>query len=136
MPRELFQTMKDEQLRKNFGNRLRELRRKQKWTQKEMAAKLGVCFSIFNKYECGLHIPPPEKLIEIAEICNTTLDYILTGNPTKEIPLQNVRLLERFRELEQFETSDQETVIKLVDAFIVQNKMTKAMNPFASKGTR
>ena len=72
----------------------------QKLTQKELADKLGIRFGQLNKYECGLNAPPMEKLLQLAELLDTTVDYLLTGDGKDERPLHNTRLLERFRALE------------------------------------
>jgi transcriptional regulator with XRE-family HTH domain len=76
-----------------------------------------------------------EKLIELAEIFDITVDYLLTGDRTEERPLHNLRLLERFRALEDFEAEDQEAVIKLIDAMIVKNKVEGAITPFQKKAS-
>jgi transcriptional regulator with XRE-family HTH domain len=123
--------MAESELRKGLGGRIKELRKRHKWPQKELAAKLGMHFSQLNKYEGGMHSPSLEKLVELAEIFDTTVDYLLTGNRTDERPLHNMRLLERFRELEAVNAGDQEAVIKLIDAMIVKNKVEGAIKPFA-----
>lgn len=87
----------------------------------------------FNKYECGLHIPPAEKLIELARFLDTSVDYLLSGDDAKDISLHNTWLIKRFRELEQFDADDQETVIKVLDALIMKNKMQGAMSPLDSQ---
>lgn len=125
--------MVTDQLRKSFGVRIKELRKSKKWTQKELANKLDVRFPQLNKYECGLHTPPMDKLIKMSEVFDTTIDYLLTGNRMEDSPLHNLRLLERFQALEDFSNEDQETVIKLIDAMIVKNKVEGAIKPFGQK---
>ncbi|MBC2717979.1 MAG: helix-turn-helix transcriptional regulator [Desulfobacteraceae bacterium] len=127
--------MQDNEIRKAFGLRIREIRKKKKWTQKELASKIDVRFPQLNKYECGLHAPPLTKLIQLAEALDTTLDYLLTGDRTEEKPLHNIRLLERFIALEDFQAEDQETVIKLIDAMIIKSKVEGAINPFEKKAS-
>ncbi len=125
--------MQIEDIRKNFGKRIKELRKQKKWTQKELAAKNNIRFSQLNKYECGLNIPRADKLIQLAEVFDTTVDYLLTGDSTEERPLHNIRLLERFRELEKFKSEDQEAVIKLIDALIVKNQVEGVVKPHLNK---
>jgi transcriptional regulator with XRE-family HTH domain len=127
--------MLDNDMRKGLGLRIKQLRKQHKWTQKELAAKIDVRFPQLNKYECGLHAPPVEKLVKIAEVFDTTVDFLLTGNRSEQRPLHNLRLLERFRALEEFNAEDQEAVIKLIDAMIVKNKVEGAINPFAQKAS-
>lgn len=133
MLKEYGAVMVDQDVRKAFGLRIKKLRKQKRWTQKELAAMVDIGFSQFNKYECGLHIPPAEKLIELARLLDTSVDYLLTGDELEGGSLYNKRLLERFRELEQFDAEDQEAVIKLIDAMIIKNKVEGAINPFAQK---
>lgn len=121
-------TMKDEKLRKEFGGRLSQLRKQKKWSQKELAQKVGVKLSIFTKYEYGIHLPTPEKLIELSELFHTTVDFLLSGNQTERHSLHNKRLLERFKALENFQGDDQETVIKLIDAFIKKQQIEAVLS--------
>ena len=125
--------MPDDKLRAAFGRRLKDLRKQRRWTQKELAAKLEIRFGQLNKYEYGLHVPPVEKLIQFAELFNTTVDYLLTGDVAKERPLHNTRLLERFRALQDFDADDQEAVIKLIDAMIVKRKVEGALKGVTKK---
>jgi transcriptional regulator with XRE-family HTH domain len=129
----VINTMADNDMRRGLGQRIKNLRKQRHWTQKELAAKVDVRFPQLNKYECGLHAPPVEKLVRLAEVFDTTVDFLLTGNRSEERPLHNLRLVERFRELEEFDTEDQETVIKLIDAMIVKNKVEGAIQPFTQK---
>ena len=126
--------MKDNYIQKHFGTRLKELRKQRGWTQKELAQKIGVNFPQINKYESGLNAPPFEKLIKLAEALDTTTDFLLIGRTDDLPPLHNARLLERFRELEKFKTDDKETVIKLIDAMVVKQKVEGAvLSPFNNK---
>jgi transcriptional regulator with XRE-family HTH domain len=129
MIREYHAIMLDQDVRKSFGKRLKKLRKQKRWTQKELAGMVNIGFSQFNKYECGLHIPPAEKLIELARLLDTSVDYLLSGDDTTDNSLHNTRLIKRFRELEQFDADDQETVIKVLDAMIMKNKIQGAMSP-------
>ncbi len=115
--------MERAEILKAFGGRLKELRKQKKWTQKELATKIDVRFSQLNKYESGLHAPPPEKLVELAGVLDTTVDFLLTGNADEAVPLHSPRLLDRFRALEGFEPDDQEAVIKLIDAMILKHRV-------------
>jgi transcriptional regulator with XRE-family HTH domain len=110
-----------------FGARLKELRKKKGWTQKELASKVSIRFSQLNKYESGLHAPPLDKLVELAEVLDTDLDYLLTGNRSEGVPLRSTRLIERFRELEEFSSEDREAVLRLIDAMIVKRRVEGAL---------
>jgi len=133
IPGNLAQMLNDSDLRKAFGGRIKTLRKQRGWTQKELAAKLDVRFAQLNKYESGLHVPPIEKLLALAEVFNTTIDYLVTGNETDDRPLHNTRLLERFKAATHFDAESQETVINLIDAMIVKQRATGLLVPVDEK---
>jgi len=121
--------MQDSVLRKAFGARLKQLRKQRHWTQKELAARVDIRFQLLNKYESGQHIPPAETLIRLAQALDTTVDYLLTGNPMEETPLANSMLFKRFQALETFNEEDRITIIKVIDAMIAKHRMEAALTP-------
>lgn len=125
--------MERDEILKAFGARVKELRKGKGWTQKQLAGALDVRFSQLNKYESGLHAPPLDKLVQLSEILNTSVDYLLTGAPGDNVPLSNTRLLDRFRALEASEADDRETVIKLIDALIVRRRVEGTLRSFQTR---
>ena len=123
----LYILMQDETLRKEFGARVKQLRKQRHWQQKQLAAKIDIRFQLLNKYESGQHIPPADTLIRLANALDTTIDYLLTGNPIEESPLQDSKLFRRFRALEDFDDEDKETVIKVIDALIAKRRVEGAI---------
>ena len=121
--------MEDDGLRRAFAGRLKELRKQKGLTQKALALRIGANYQQLNKYECGLHTPPLDKLVSLAEALETTVDYLVTGDPAQNVPLHNSQLLERFKALEDFNAQDQEVVIKLIDVMIVKQRVESAMQP-------
>ena len=115
--------MQNDNFRKTFGARLKELRKQKRWAQKELAAKVDIRFQQLNKYESGLNLPPAEMLIKLADALATTVDCLLTGNPAEESPLGNNRLFRRFQAVERLEAEDREAVIRLIDGMIAKHKM-------------
>lgn len=115
--------MQNEDFRKAFGARLKDLRKQKRWSQKELAAKVDIRFQQLNKYESGLNLPPAEMLIKLADALATTVDYLLTGNPAEEMPLGNARLFRRFQAVESFDNEDREAVIRLIDGMIAKQQM-------------
>ncbi|KLU14009.1 MULTISPECIES: helix-turn-helix domain-containing protein [Xenorhabdus] len=126
MTEEIMQT---EEQRRAFGQRLKALRNQQRRTQKEVAGLIGLQLSQYNKYESGMHIPPADKLIQLAELFTTSIDYLLLGSSDEQLPLSNTRLIERLKALEECQLEEQETVIKLIDAVIMKSRVESAMRP-------
>mgnify|MGYP002531241451 CR=1 FL=1 len=57
--------------------RLKDLREDSDWTQQQLADRLSISRSAYSAYENGANAPPIEVLLRLAEIYNTSVDYIL-----------------------------------------------------------
>ena len=62
---------------KIFCERLKELRKAEKLTQRDMAEKLNIVQPSYIRYENGTAEPSQETLIKIAEIFDVSVDYLL-----------------------------------------------------------
>jgi len=129
MNNRLQMLMQDTVLRKAFGSRVKEMRKNRHWTQKELANRVDVRFQLLNKYEGGQHIPPADTLIRLAKALDTTVDYLLTGDPIKDEPLANANLYRRFQTLEALNDEDRNTVISVIDAIIAKRQVENAIKP-------
>lgn len=58
-------------------NRLKELRVKKRWTQEQLAEKVGVTRTAVVKWETGKAYPTTENLIELARIFKCRVDNLL-----------------------------------------------------------
>lgn len=63
---------------KEIGRRIRQIRGFD-MTQEEFAKLIGTTQTMVSKYEKGLSAPPIEVILRIAEVGNTTVDWILKG---------------------------------------------------------
>lgn len=72
-----------------FKYRLKELRKEYKMTQEELAGKLGLVRTAIANYETGRTSPDSETLSLIANIFNTTTDYLLGRTDIKQ-PIENI----------------------------------------------
>jgi transcriptional regulator with XRE-family HTH domain len=72
---------------KDIGRRIREIRKGACATQKEMAKLLGLkSGAAISAYETGDAYPTIDTLLKLAEIGNTSYDWILTGGYMAEDP--------------------------------------------------
>jgi transcriptional regulator with XRE-family HTH domain len=80
----------DEQFKQNVGKRLKELRKKSKLTIGELLETLqnehyvDIDEKSIRRYEKGEFLPKIDNLICLAEIFNTSLDYIIYGRETSD----------------------------------------------------
>jgi len=57
--------------------RLSELRKERKWSLQETADQLGIAKSTYAGYESGYRLPSLPSLSQIADLFETSVDYIL-----------------------------------------------------------
>lgn len=60
-----------------FNERLRQMRMTRSLTQQKFADKLGVALRSYQCYETGTRRPSYELLVQIADILNVSVDYLL-----------------------------------------------------------
>ena len=59
------------------GEKLMELRKKQGWSQEELAERLGVSRQAVSKWESGQTLPDMDKVLLLSEVFGVTTDYLL-----------------------------------------------------------
>lgn len=63
------------------AERLKKLREESCLSQRDVARRLNVVPSLISAYESGERIPSPGKLVSLADIYQTTTDYLLCRKP-------------------------------------------------------
>ncbi|MBQ9365584.1 MAG: helix-turn-helix transcriptional regulator [Schwartzia sp.] len=63
-----------------FSDKLRYLREHQEYTQVDVAQKLGIGQTTYNRYERGLYEPNYETLKKIANFFQVSIDYLLDND--------------------------------------------------------
>lgn len=80
-----------------FSERLKNLRKKARLTQTDVAEKLGISQQAYASWERGVKKPTQDNLVKIAQILKVSIDY-LVGNSDeviKDDELDNVEILFR-----------------------------------------
>lgn len=95
-----------------IGARLRELRKSLKLGQDDVADEIGVTQSMISDYESKGVMFGADKLALLAEVPNTTMDYIMYG--AGQVDKDEARLLGHFRAM----TPDlRDTLLKSASTF-------------------
>ena len=127
MSKSLLKIMQDASIRKALGQRIKQLRKQIGWTQKELAIRINASHGQLNKYESGQNTPPLDRLILLAEVLDTSVDYLIGGHHNAEPPIYNLRLIQRFQTIEGFDKDERELVVQLLDAMIAKHNMTTTL---------
>ena len=69
--------LSDEERRKDFGARIRIMRKSLGLTQAELAKKVGTTKQAIANYELGIREPPFRNLIGLSKVLNVTTDWLL-----------------------------------------------------------
>ena len=65
-----------------IGLRIAALRRAAGWSQAELAERLKISPSAGGMYEQGRREPALQMLIQLSELFDVTIDYLVTGKPS------------------------------------------------------
>ena len=84
----------------NIGERITALRKERSISQAELAKRLNVSRQAVSKWEQGSSSPDTERLIQLAEILDTEVEYLATGvHPEPgSVVLNVVETIERVEE--------------------------------------
>ena len=84
-------------------SRIKELRKKNGWTQEYLGDLVDVQKATISKYEKGIVEPSTEVLKKMSVLFNVSTDYLLGRNdvPVTVIPQEEMSLLNGFRNLTQ-----------------------------------
>ena len=118
---------------KAIANRLTRIRKEQGITQVEMAKKLKTTQSVYSRYESGEFRLHGELLLAMAKILAVTPNDILgvtkSGNTKAPLSEYNIpkRVLRRLRGIEDLTRTDQDYLLRTIDAFMTagRKKRTK-----------
>lgn len=99
------------------GKRIKALRKKMKWTQKELAENVGVTSQVISNWEREYTDPDPDDFTRLAKIFNVTTDYLILG--IDESNIKDIRLLDQnvtvlVDHLQEFLKKNNSTIIEQI----------------------
>jgi len=105
---------------KHLGDRIHDLRKQLGISQTELASKADISKSMINRYENKGVQPPADVLNKIADILETSVDFLLNGTSEQKATanINDNKLLQQFKAVEKLNDDDRHVVSKLIDAFI------------------
>ena len=114
-----------------MGRRIRQIRLSQGLRQWELARLLGTTQSAVHKYEHGV-IPEPRRLVELARIGGTTIEWVLTGrhweNGSSEQPRPTAETLRMACVLREISEQERNTLDEALRIFRQAVKAVRSSN--------
>ena len=104
-------------------NRIRDLRQEKRWTQEEMAEKIGVHQKQISAYERGINIPSTEVLIKLSEVFDVSLDYLAfeAEGRSAKVEIKDRELLRQFETIDKLNDQDKDIVKQVLNLVIMKN---------------
>lgn len=75
-----------------MANRIKELRIEKKITQLQLSIALGVTQETISAYEHEKHLPSLSALMQMSEIFDASMDYIMGKSPMRQIAVADLTL--------------------------------------------
>lgn len=101
-----------------FGERIISLRKKLKWSQSDLAKKVGTSAPIIGRYERNEIKPSIEVAKKIADELGVTIDYLIGGSDQ----IFDKKLLKKIQDIESLSEEDKKQVYELIDMALGYHK--------------
>ena len=98
-----------------FGEKILQVRKSLKWSQNDLAQKVGTSAPIIGRYERGEIKPSIEMAAKIADALEVTTDYLL-GRSDKIV--LDRKMLERLESIEDLPEEDKQKIYYFIDMAI------------------
>ncbi|HEY3997370.1 MAG TPA: helix-turn-helix transcriptional regulator [Candidatus Xenobia bacterium] len=112
-----------------LGHKIAELRRKRKWTQTELAQKLGVHMQNVTRWETNRIRPSEATLVKMSEVFGVNMDELLDGK--LELPpalSQDRHLAERIEMLKELDTDERAIIYNIIETYVTQKRLARLLN--------
>jgi len=114
-----------------ISDRIKQLRQEKRWTQEELANKMGIKQKQISAYERGVNSPSTDILIKLAEVFDVTLDYLAFAakGQSAKLNIQDRELLRRFELLDTMTEREKDLAKEILDLVIIQHKFRELAVP-------
>lgn len=103
----------------SLGERIASLRKESKYSQSELAKKLGISQKVISDYELNRLRPHYENIIKLALIFEITTDELLGIKSIKHTPKKpNKKILRRMERIEALPESQQKFILRSIDSHL------------------
>ena len=101
--------------KKDFGKRLRDLRKEAKLTQEQLAERADISPVFLGEVERGLKIMGLDKFINVVKVLGVSADYVLCN----ELPTDEPYIFDEITEkLKNFNPKQRKTALDILDGYI------------------
>jgi transcriptional regulator with XRE-family HTH domain len=110
----------------SFGERLTRFRQAAGFSQRDLAAEIGISQRMVAYYEKETEHPPTHLLSILARALGVTADQLLGTEKVKDNGKQrDNRLWRRFSQVEKLPPTKRKQIVQILDAFLGTEKLKK-----------
>lgn len=106
-----------------FGNNVLLIRKEKGLSRDEVAELIGTSAPVIGRYERGDMLPSVEIAAKIADVLETSLDFLVGKS---SILGKNKSMVERFEEIYYLPETNQNELINVIDAYLRDFKTSKS----------
>ena len=120
-----------ERIYMTFGEKLRQLRKRKKLTQEQMAELIEIHESHVGRYEKDLSSPTAQVLIRISKLFNVSTDYLLfddRSEPSTSLKISDNELFTQFQEVDKMSEDKRELIKRIISMAINEDKIKKMVS--------
>jgi len=112
----------------SLGNRIQTLRKQLGLTQSQLADKIQVSHTQMARYEIKGVQPPANVLEKLADVFDTSIDYLVRGNKSEKVEstLKDAELIKEFKKLDELPEEEKKSILKVVSSLIRDYKAKQA----------
>jgi transcriptional regulator with XRE-family HTH domain len=107
----------------DIGTKIVELRKRNNWSQADLARAIDASRDIIGKYERNENSPSVEMALKIAKAFDVPVDYLLGEGKHAAYDKETIKRLE---ELEALDTNTRSVLFNIIDTFLRDAKARKA----------
>jgi transcriptional regulator with XRE-family HTH domain len=111
----------------SIGERIKELRTANKFTQQDLAKLVGMSYIQIGRYETLKSSPSSDVLQKLALALHTSTDFLMNGSHDEMVnaQLSDKELLKQFKEIENLTNEDKNVIKVFLDAFLTKRQIQK-----------
>ncbi|MBQ7356819.1 MAG: helix-turn-helix transcriptional regulator, partial [Clostridia bacterium] len=98
-----------------MGDRVKELRKKRRLTQEQLAEKIGISLQYVSEIERGLSMPSMQVFLKLLEVLDASADYLLRDMVSCANPYGDKQIAAR---LERLSPKQRQALMAIIDAYM------------------
>ncbi len=112
-----------------IGERIKQLRGEHRWSQGDLAAKIGGADAgQISRYENSHIAPSADAIVRIAEALDVSCDYLLVDDaPRRPFRAPEHALGDRLGGLDELTPDDLAALLHILDALVAKNRVHAAL---------